>query len=68
MNPFKQLGASVYSNDAIAKYFNCDQNQSKALGPHTYGIAHGAYMRMFIDKFDPDKRENQSILVNGESG
>jgi hypothetical protein len=23
---------------------------------------------MFIDKFDPDKRENQSILVNGESG
>ena len=68
VNPFKQLGESVYSNEAIAKYFNCDQNQSKALGPHTYGIAHGAYMRMFIDKFDPDKRENQSILVNGESG
>ena len=68
VNPFKQLGESVYSNDAIAKYFNCDQNQAKALGPHTYGIAHGAYLRMFIDKFDPDMRENESILVNGESG
>jgi myosin V len=68
VNPFEQLGEGVYSAEIIEKYFNSDQSAIRALGPHVYQISNNAYSKMFIDKFDPDKRENQSILVNGESG
>lgn len=60
INPFKVL--PLYGPDAIENYFTGGDS------PHVYRLANNAYQRMFIDKFDPDKRENQAILVNGESG
>ena len=68
MNPYEQLGGGVYSTDTIEKYFQADHGELKRLGPHVFQISNSAYGRMFVDKFDADKRENQSILVNGESG
>jgi len=68
VNPFEELDKTVYSQDTIQKYFQSDQATMRKHGPHVFQIANSAYIRMFIDKYDPDKRENQSILVNGESG
>lgn len=68
VNPFEQLHKDVYSADTIEKYALADSTESRRLGPHVFQISNNAYNRMFIDKYDPDKRENQSILVNGESG
>jgi myosin-5 len=68
VNPFEQLHQSVYSTETIEKYFAADQSTQRKLGPHVFQVSNNAYTKMFIDKFDPDKRENQSILVNGESG
>jgi myosin heavy subunit len=68
VNPFEQLASDVYSAGAVARYAGADQAGARGLGPHVFQIGHSAYNRMFIDKYDPDKRENQSILVNGESG
>lgn len=68
VNPFEQMPSDVYSIDTIQKYAEADQAESRKLGPHVFQISNNAYNRMFIDKYDPDKRENQSILVNGESG
>lgn len=39
-----------------------------ALPPHVYQASDRAYRGMFLDRFSPDQREDQSILVNGESG
>ena len=68
VNPFEELASDVYSLDTIEKYGDADTAESRRLGPHVFQISNNAYNRMFIDKYDPDKRENQSILVNGESG
>jgi myosin V len=68
VNPFEQLNEDVYSTKTIEKYFEADQMTLKGLGPHVFQISNSAYTHMFIDKYDPDKRENQSILINGESG
>ena len=60
INPFREM--QLYGKSAIDSYFSGNAS------PHVYQLANNAYQRMFIDKFDPDKRENQAILVNGESG
>lgn len=60
INPFQEL--PIYGPAELDSYF------MGATDPHVYRLANNAYHRMFIDKFDPDKRENQAILVNGESG
>lgn len=68
VNPFERLAEDVYSAATIDKYSEADAAESRRVGPHVFQISNNAYNRMFIDKYDPDKRENQSILVNGESG
>jgi myosin heavy subunit len=69
VNPYKHL--PIYDEDVLEIYFNegnARGSPSFSLPPHVFQISDNAYRRMFIDKFNPDKRENQSILVNGESG
>ena len=65
INPYKKL--NIYSEESLRRYY--EPNNANAIKvPHIYQISHNAYQRMFVDRFDPDKRENQAILVNGESG
>jgi myosin V len=66
INPFERL--PLYDNETLMRYHEADDAEVRKLKPHVYQISNGAYRKMFIDKYDPDKRENQSILVNGESG
>jgi len=66
INPFERL--PLYSTETLQSYYEANPATCKHLGPHVYQISDRAYRKMFIDKYDPDKRENQSILVNGESG
>ena len=66
VNPFERL--PIYTDSLLEKYFKADGPELKRLGPHVYQISARAYTRMLFDKFNPDRRENQSILVNGESG
>lgn len=69
VNPYKYL--PIYGEDVLELYFKegaARGSPSFSLPPHVFQISDNAYRRMFIDKFNPDKRENQSILVNGESG
>eukprot|EP01041_Mallomonas_annulata_P009509 gene9509-19762_t len=63
INPFERL--PVYTTEAFEKYYT--QTDSK-MEPHVYQMSDRAYRKMFVDRFDPDKRENQTVLVNGESG
>jgi myosin heavy subunit len=65
VNPFERL--NLYE-PMIDQYFGKSTEAARQLGPHIYQLSEVAYQKMFIDKFNPDKRENQSILVNGESG
>ena len=68
MNPCKKL--PYYTYEILTKYYNAGNSllEEEPLEPHVFQISDRAYRRMFVDKFDPDKRENQSILLNGESG
>ena len=66
VNPFERL--PIYSRETLVAYYETNPVESKKVAPHVYQISDRAYRKMFIDKFDPDKRENQSILVSGESG
>lgn len=65
VNPFERL--NVYE-PMIDKYYGKSTEAARQLGPHVYQLSEAAYQKMFVDKYNPDKRENQSILVNGESG
>jgi myosin heavy subunit len=65
VNPFQHLDESVYGISKINAYAT-DKTLLKQ--PHVYQIGERAYSKMFIDKFDPNKRENECILINGESG
>ena len=69
LNPYKFL--PTYDDSVLDQY--CAEGQSRGshsstLAPHVFQISDNAYRRMLMDKFNPDTRENQSILVNGESG
>ena len=67
LNPFERL--PIYGGEIADKYFEASTlAESKALGPHVYYLSDSAYRRMFIDRYNPDRREDQVILVNGESG
>jgi myosin heavy subunit len=69
VNPFEQLDQTVYSLETIMKYSqSSDPSSAKLHGPHVFQVSQAAYQKMFIDKYDANKRENQAILVNGESG
>mmetsp|Transcript_20749 Transcript_20749/g.29827 ORF Transcript_20749/g.29827 Transcript_20749/m.29827 type:complete len:1346 (+) Transcript_20749:114-4151(+) len=66
LNPFEKL--PIYSHDNLNSYFREGEFPKMKLGPHIYQLSDRAYQKMFIDKYNPDKRENQTILINGESG
>lgn len=66
VNPFERLN-HLYE-PLINQYFGKSIQEVRQLGPHIYQLSEVAYQKMFVDKFDSEKRENQSILVNGESG
>jgi myosin heavy subunit len=61
-NPFKDL--PLYGPEQIRRYCQGDPNE---FDPHVYALASSAYRKMLVDA-DSEQRENQSILVNGESG
>jgi myosin heavy chain 9/10/11/14 len=57
VNPYRDL--NIYSEKFIRKY---TMNKKYELEPHIYGVANEAYNNMLNNK------ENQSILITGESG
>lgn len=68
VNPFKPL-PGLYSNDLLWRYVRAGPRQlQQELGPHVFQVGRRAYDRMLWNKFNPTERENQSVLVNGESG
>lgn len=66
INPFQPL--PLYTEEVLQGYIDADLVDATKLGPHVYQVASRAYSQMLLDKFDPESRENQSILVSGESG
>jgi myosin V len=69
INPFEIFDEQLYSIPTILSYSSSSSSSSKSSSyPHVYQITKNAYQKMFIAKYDPTQRENQSILVNGESG
>jgi myosin heavy subunit len=65
VNPFERLG--LYESDILEAYYSADQEKLRTLGPHVYQISAQAYSKMLQVKHET-KRENQSVLMNGESG
>ena len=57
MNPFKKL--NIYSEDVMKRYAGRNRNE---LDPHLFAVAEEAYRRLV------NQRENQSVIVSGESG
>ena len=69
VNPFEKL--PIYSNDTIKLYRDAGVGSStKSTDPHVFQIADRAYHKMLLDRIETDAitRENQVIVVNGESG
>lgn len=57
INPFKRL--PIYDPPVVDLYRGKRRNE---MAPHVFAIADGAYRAMLED------RQNQSILITGESG
>lgn len=57
VNPYRDL--KIYGADTITKYHDKSREDSK---PHIYAVADAAFRKML------ETRENQSILITGESG
>jgi myosin heavy subunit len=66
INPCQQL--PIYGTNIALQYYRATLRESRELGPHVYQISDTAYRKMIVDKYNPENRENQVILVNGESG
>jgi myosin V len=67
MNPFHDI--SLYDETTIHKYISYGELRNLSnLPPHIYKIADTAYRHMLLDLFDPLKRENQTIVITGDSG
>jgi hypothetical protein len=66
INPYQAL--DIYNETTLNKYIDSENSKGETLEPHIFQISDNAYRRMLGDKFDLETRENQSILVNGESG
>ena len=57
INPYKRL--PIYTNQVVLKYKGKRRNE---MPPHAFSVSDNAYSNMLQD------RENQSILITGESG
>jgi hypothetical protein len=70
VNPLRQLGLyTTHSLDAYSEEsLGLRSAELPPLPPHVYRTSARAYRGMFLDKYSPDQREDQAILVNGESG
>ena len=66
MNPFERL--PIYDDETLVSYSTEGISHRLSKSPHAFHVANRAYNSMFVDKFRPEERENQAILVNGESG
>lgn len=66
VNPFERL--PIYTNEVLSTFYDDGSGSGSSNKPHVFQVANRAYNKMFVDKFQPDERENQAILVNGESG
>ena len=67
MNPFQAI--ELYDDASIHKYISYGELRNLSnLPPHVYKIADVAYHHMLLDLFDPEKRENQTIVITGDSG
>jgi myosin V len=66
INPFERL--PIYDDDTLVSYHTDGVTHRLTHPPHVFHVANRAYNNMFVDKFRPEERENQAILVNGESG
>jgi myosin V len=75
INPFKQLNPLIYSVETIQRYSASESHtasprsaDSSVQGPHVFQVSKTAYQKMFLDRYNVNKREDQAILINGESG
>ena len=66
INPFERL--PIYDDDILLSYHTEGVTHRLTHPPHVFHVSNRAYNNMFVDKFRPEDRENQAILVNGESG
>jgi len=67
INPCESL--SIYTPEEVNTFYsNGLSHERQDLNPHVYEVGDRAYRRMFVDPYDPNMRENQTILVSGESG
>lgn len=66
LNPFQNL--QIYNAESMKKYFIDPIVNNLILEPHIYQIARIAYYSMFVDTLSPLLRQNQTIVINGESG
>jgi myosin V len=67
VNPF--INIEFYDDHHLQQYIRYGELRNLThLPSHLYKIAHTAYHHMFIDLFDQDKRENQTIVITGDSG
>jgi myosin V len=66
INPFERL--PIYDDDTLVSYHTEGVTHRLTHPPHVFHVSNRAYNNMFVDKFRPEERENQAILVNGESG
>ena len=66
INPFKHT--DLYSSELMNSYFDLTPHQLQLMKPHIFQIAARSYLQMINDRYNIQSRENQSLLVSGESG
>jgi len=67
LNPFQKV--ALYTDEIIKLYIeHGEQHRMNILPPHVYKIGDSAYRKMFIDPYDPDKRQDQTVVITGDSG
>ena len=67
INPFEKL--PLYDPIILEAYIRAGtRNYVHLLPAHVFVVADMAYRHMFMDPFDTDRCENQTILITGDSG